>query len=222
MPDTKISGLPAATLPLAGSEQVPIVQDGETKRASVQRFQYRDRPAAYISGGWYSFNGPATNSTSANAPTGVFMLRPFFVSETFTADQFGVDFAATPDGQIVAALYATDPTTKLPTGAPLLNTGLVTPTLSRWVASISGNITLEPGIYWVGVQAETTCNFRGSKVPAGWFLPQPDAPGAFPSRAYSDYEYRVTRSFADAPNLTGSTLVSSGQVRGGHMYFRLV
>ena len=35
MPDTKISALPAATTPLAGTEQVPIVQSGETRRVAA-------------------------------------------------------------------------------------------------------------------------------------------------------------------------------------------
>jgi hypothetical protein len=38
MPDTKISALPAATLPLAGTEDAPIVQDGETRRAPSSAF----------------------------------------------------------------------------------------------------------------------------------------------------------------------------------------
>lgn len=35
MPDTKISGLTAATTPLAGTEVVPIVQSGTTKKVAV-------------------------------------------------------------------------------------------------------------------------------------------------------------------------------------------
>ena len=35
MADTKISGLPASTVPLAGTEVLPIVQSGVTKQVSV-------------------------------------------------------------------------------------------------------------------------------------------------------------------------------------------
>lgn len=35
MADTKISGLPASTTPLAGTEELPIVQSGVTKKVSV-------------------------------------------------------------------------------------------------------------------------------------------------------------------------------------------
>lgn len=35
MADTKISGLPASTVPLAGTEELPIVQSGATKKVSV-------------------------------------------------------------------------------------------------------------------------------------------------------------------------------------------
>jgi hypothetical protein len=35
MPDVKISGLPASTTPLAGTEVLPIVQSGVTKQVSI-------------------------------------------------------------------------------------------------------------------------------------------------------------------------------------------
>lgn len=35
MADTKISGLPSATVPLAGTEVLPIVQSGTTKKVSI-------------------------------------------------------------------------------------------------------------------------------------------------------------------------------------------
>lgn len=39
MADRKISELPVADAPLAGDEQVPIVQDGVTKRATVDQLR---------------------------------------------------------------------------------------------------------------------------------------------------------------------------------------
>ena len=35
MADVKISGLPATTVPLAGTEVLPIVQGGATKQVSI-------------------------------------------------------------------------------------------------------------------------------------------------------------------------------------------
>lgn len=71
MADTKISGLPASTTPLAGTEVLPIVQSGVTRQVSVA-----DLTA-----------GRAVSVASVTASTGNFVVG--------TSGQ-GVDFSATP------------------------------------------------------------------------------------------------------------------------------
>lgn len=217
MTDRKISELPAAILPLAGDEVVPLVQGGETRNAAMRRLQYRDRPANYISGAWYSHLGPLGTTTPGNAPTGTFMLRPFYVAEKFVATEAAMEFAAIPVSRVVGALYAHDPVTGLPTGVPLIDSGLVQPVLARWVWTLGSPLTLQEGIYWVGTQCEGTCNFRGAVLASGWFLPQTTQ---FPSNAFNSQELRASRSFDVAPNIADLTLTPSGQVRGGHLFFK--
>jgi hypothetical protein len=69
MADTKISGLPASTTPLAGTEVLPIVQAGVTRQVSVANLTA----------------GRAVSASSVTASTGNFVIG--------TAGQ-GIDFSA--------------------------------------------------------------------------------------------------------------------------------
>lgn len=71
MADTKISGLPASTTPLAGTEVLPIVQSGVTRQVSVANLTA----------------GRAVIAASATASTGDFVVG--------TSGR-GIDFSATP------------------------------------------------------------------------------------------------------------------------------
>lgn len=71
MADTKISGLPASTTPLAGTEELPIVQSGVTRKVSVANLTA----------------GRAISTTQLTVSTGSVVIG--------TSGQ-GVDFSATP------------------------------------------------------------------------------------------------------------------------------
>jgi hypothetical protein len=70
MADTKISGLPASTTPLAGTEELPIVQSGVTKKVSVANVTA----------------GRAISATQMTLTTGNLIV----------ASGQGIDFSATP------------------------------------------------------------------------------------------------------------------------------
>ena len=71
MADTKISGLPASTTPLAGTEELPIVQSGVTKKVSVANLTA----------------GRAISATQLTLTTGNLVIG--------TSGK-GIDFSATP------------------------------------------------------------------------------------------------------------------------------
>ncbi len=71
MADTKISGLPASTTPLAGTEELPIVQSGVTRKVSVANLTA----------------GRAISATELTLSTGNLVIG--------TSGQ-GIDFSATP------------------------------------------------------------------------------------------------------------------------------
>lgn len=70
MADVKISGLPASTTPLAGTEVLPIVQSGATKKVSVADLT----------------TGRAISATQLTLTTGNLIM----------SDTKGIDFSATP------------------------------------------------------------------------------------------------------------------------------
>lgn len=70
MADTKISGLPASTTPLAGTEELPIVQSGVTRKVSVANLTA----------------GRALSATQMTLTTGNLIV----------ASGQGIDFSATP------------------------------------------------------------------------------------------------------------------------------
>ena len=67
MADVKISQLPAATTPLAGNEEIPLVQGGATKKATV------DDIVASVSGGVTSVTGTAPVVSSGGATPAISM-----------------------------------------------------------------------------------------------------------------------------------------------------
>lgn len=71
MADTKISGLPASTTPLAGTEELPIVQSGVTRKVSVANLTA----------------GRAISATQLTLTTGNLVVG---------ASGQGIDFSATP------------------------------------------------------------------------------------------------------------------------------
>lgn len=71
MADTKISGLPASTTPLAGTEELPIVQSGVTRKVSVANLTV----------------GRAISATQLTLTTGNLVVG---------ASGQGIDFSATP------------------------------------------------------------------------------------------------------------------------------
>jgi hypothetical protein len=79
MADTKISGLPASTTPLAGTEVLPIVQSGVTRQVSVANLTA----------------GRAVSATQMTLTTGSLIV----------ASGQGIDFSATP-GTGTSELFA--------------------------------------------------------------------------------------------------------------------
>jgi hypothetical protein len=109
MADTKISALPAATTPLAGTEVLPIVQDGVTEKVAVNDLTVRNIRANATTG-ILQITGPANASTRiATVPDANFTVARTDAAQSFTGNQTlstgnliigtsgkGIDFSATP------------------------------------------------------------------------------------------------------------------------------
>jgi len=92
IPSAKVSELSAATLPLTGTESVPIVQGGLTVKA----------PASAFGGLLYLSQGKATAAPNATVPV---------VSLVATGSETDIDFVLSPKGQGGFSLQVADNTT---------------------------------------------------------------------------------------------------------------
>lgn len=117
MADTKISGLPAATTPLAGTEVVPLVQSSTTKKVAVDDLTVKNVRSKATTG-ILQITGPAAASTrTATVPDADFTVARTDAAQTLTGNQTinagdviigtagkGVDFTA--NGGNVLTQYA--------------------------------------------------------------------------------------------------------------------
>jgi hypothetical protein len=200
MADAKISELPAATLPLAGTGQVPIVQDGETRRATL--LQVRDS-TDYKSGREYLFKPPGShNTTTSNAPAAnLLYLSPVFVEQAVSISEIRASHN-NAGGNAKLAIYAASPLTLYPAGDPVFASASFPLTLSN--TSFAGlSLSLERGWHWAGHVGDGATHMQvlGGIAP-GYLLSFIGVEGS-PQTGVGYIQKNMT--FADPfPTLTGS------------------
>jgi hypothetical protein len=87
MADTKISALPAATTPLAGTEVLPIVQGGVTEKVAVDDLTVKNI-RSNATNGILQIVGPAAAATRVmTTPDANFTAARTDAAQTFTGDQ---------------------------------------------------------------------------------------------------------------------------------------
>ena len=91
MADVKISGLPAATLPLAGTEVLPLVQSGVTKKVASDDLTVKNIRSNATTG-ILQVTGPAIGSTRVmTTPDANFTVARTDAAQTFTGVQTMTD-----------------------------------------------------------------------------------------------------------------------------------
>lgn len=118
MANSKISALPSATTPLAGTEVLPVVQGGITEQVAVNNLTVRN-VRANATTGILQITGPTAGTTRiATVPDANFTVARTDAAQSFTGDQTlstgnliigtsgkGIDFSATP-GTGTSELFA--------------------------------------------------------------------------------------------------------------------
>lgn len=179
MADVKISELPAATTPLAGSEQIPLVQSGATKQVTVDGLftsANLGTPSAIS----------LTNATNVpvNQATGVLPVNHGGTGTTTPALVAGtnVTISGTWPNQTINSVAGA--VTGVTATSPVVSSGGTTPDISMAAASASAN----------GYLTSTDWNTFNNKQPAGSYLTSGGALG--------------TPSSGTATNLTGLPLTT--------------
>jgi hypothetical protein len=179
MAEIKISQLPAATTPLAGTEEVPLVQSGVTKKTTIAAIVSKVGAVTAVTGtaGRITSTGgttPAIDLASGVATpgtTGSSTLIPVVTVDTY-GRVTSVTTAANPQGTVTSVTGT----------APVVSSGGATPAISMAAATTSAN----------GYLTSTDWNTFNNKQPAGSYLVNGGALG--------------TPSSGTATNLTGLPL----------------
>jgi hypothetical protein len=110
MADVKISGLPASTLPLAGTEVLPLVQSGVTKKVASDDLTVKNVRSNATSG-ILQIAGPEASSTRVmTTPNANFTVARTDATQTFTTDQNfsrGINVGSTDVAGFLTLKYAT-------------------------------------------------------------------------------------------------------------------
>jgi hypothetical protein len=131
------------------------------------------RQRAYASGGYYYFEGPAFFQGGAAGSIGQVRLTPGFLHAPVTISEFGAGVTTlAAAGNFQALLYAADPVTNLPTGAPLIQTGNLSTASTGMIKQTGLSKALPPGLYWCGVQADNATAAFTAINGSGPFVPQ--------------------------------------------------
>lgn len=145
MADAKISALTAASA-LDGTEVVPVVQGGVTKKAVITRFDTRFSPIPFQSGRFYRLpNGLC--STAATFGNGILRATPYFIPSTITLDRLGAEVTIIGDvgSKLRLGIYSDDGTFR--PGALLLDAGTIAgDSATSQTVTISQQLTR--GWYW--------------------------------------------------------------------------
>lgn len=130
-----------------------ICRSATASAAQWQRMQ-SGRFFGYVAGRVYDVDScVAAAALVANS----IRLVPFVVEERVTLTGLEGRVSTIGSGNIQVAIYAADPTTKLPTGNALASSSSVsTNTLGVCHLPFSSSLQLEPGLYWMASNADNT------------------------------------------------------------------
>lgn len=167
MTDRKISELPAATLPLEGTEPTVVVQGGETRQAPAEQLSTRFTPLPSV------FVAGTTMGGAGQTPTANRMLvMPYTPRRRMTIQRFRIRTHNTAGASDFAlAIYQSGPN-GLPLGSPVYGGAVFTPTYPFVYVGYSGlSLVLEPRRYWLAFVASAAAGQYTEASNNG--LPQP-------------------------------------------------
>lgn len=174
----------------------------------------------YVAGKWYIPPGVLLGTSAANPGNSAIKLFPFIARADVTISDLSVRLGGTASagGGVIAALYASDPTTGLPTGTPLATGSAAmstTTSASNPTTTLGANYQLQAGtLYYLASQMDNTTaivipisanGFEGAWLIGG------AGPGNLVNGLSAAWQgYQVTNTYASGfPDLTSATITNN-------------
>jgi hypothetical protein len=183
----------------------------------------------YLSNNWYwPYLGcvPAAGTVTGTAGTINFIPITIQTPVTFKAAFIRVTTLAA-GGNIAIGIYANDNTLNKPTGNPLATvSGLSTATATTVSASLSANVTLQPGIYWLATQPDNTTSalqVPSNTSPGGAYLvgAASIANASAAANLLGPQSVTTAGTYPTMPNMTAVTPTVDGGNRGGAVWLQV-
>lgn len=164
---------------------------------------------ARVAGRWY----PMSELTGAAGATGqdTVQLGRFRLDRGYTVSDLGVQVTTTNASNCQAAIYASDPTTGLPTGLPLARTGDISTAVAGGIGGdITGaDVVFAAGFYWAAINHQGATAILGASIfPMSSHLQGSTTLTAIVTSAPGGLGYKLTAASAynTWPNYTGATI----------------
>lgn len=168
----------------------------------------------YVSGQYHLPDGISRVSAGGAAAAGTIRMVPGVIHRKVTiADLLARISTLSASGNFQLSVYAADPVTNCPTGTPLYTSASQSTAATGIIDIASVNLTLNPGLYWFAVQADT----NGASVvfiapdPATVFFEQivgsPNSSGILGTT--NNCVFQKTGTFGTWPTLTGNQTTDS-------------
>ena len=168
----------------------------------------------YVAANYYTIS-PATVGTGTTVSNGHIKLFPVIFAATVTISAIAANVTTlAAGGNVQFAVYASDTTTKRPTGTALATTASV-PTTATGIVSgaLSSNIQMQPGVlYWFAANTDNSTNVFLSpdqrQPQLGWMLGSTTALSTLATSANINW-LDVTQAFGTWPSLTSASFAEA-------------
>jgi hypothetical protein len=184
----------------------------------------------YVAGKWYQPGGSQIAASSVPGTGNIFSV-PFLVPAAVTITQLGARVTtAAASGVFKVGIYASNATTKFPTGAVLAETGDMSTTSTGVVEAnlVGANATLAPGWYWSAVQVDATGataafqTWIGSANPAAWLVGSATHATISGSATLQAITFFTAQAYGAFPNMTAVTPTESASNASCLLHFKTI
>lgn len=204
---------------------------GDALRTAFQKVNgnipYFTSHPGYVVGNWYAPSPWATVAGSAAIGNGNVKFIPVIFKDKMTIDQIAVRISTGAAGNVQVALYASDTTTKKPTGNALVTTGSgSTASVATVSISLASNYQVSPGVlYWFGVMCDNaTAQFNTislSSAYMSWLYGSTTNTNVLTGSANIEYLSAPFTTFGTWPDMTSATFTDGISASSANVAFHV-